>query len=114
VIGVADGYTITGLSFYAGANNLFYDPATANPGFVDFGGISFTTASGPDFNIGGNGIVGQYVLNNSVVNAEGYANVPGSYNIDFTAAVPEPATLALFGLGMLGVAVSRRKSKKLA
>src|SRR5262245_41826711 len=53
-------FNITGLSPYAGSDNLLYDPATANPGFVDFGGISFTTdgGAGHDFNIGGSVVGG--------------------------------------------------------
>ena len=108
--GSIDGFTIAGLSPYAGADNLFYDPATANPGYVDFGGVSFMTVGGPDFNVGGSYTAGEYVLNDMSVNPAGYPNVPGSYDITFTVtAVPEPATLGLLGLGLAGLGLARRK-----
>ena len=50
-------FAITGLSLYAGADNLLYLPAST--GFWDnsFGGISFATATGGDFNLGRRGHV---------------------------------------------------------
>ena len=107
-------FNITGLSPYAGADNLFYDPATANPGFVDFGGISFTTDGGAayDFNIGGSFVPGQYVLNNEPANPSGYPGVLGSDAITFNAVqVPEPASLGMLGLGLIGLGFARRKPK---
>jgi hypothetical protein len=118
VNGSADGNAITGLSSYASADNLLYVPATANPGYVDFGGISFTTAGGPDYNIGGTSTAGQYVLNDSFLNPSGTINRVGSYNIAFTLtsatdnAVPEPTTAALLALGMVGAGLARRRSKQ--
>ncbi len=111
--GTADGYTITGISTYAGATNLLYVPATADPGHVDFGGISFLTngAGGTlAFNIGGSFISGQYVLYRSDLNPIGYPGLAGSTPINFSVVeVPEPGVLALLGVGILGAALRRRR-----
>ncbi len=111
--GTADGYTITGISTYAGATNLLYVPATASPGHVDFGGISFLTngvGGTLSFNIGGSFVNGQYVLNRSDVNPTGFPGVDGSTPINFSVVeVPEPGVLALLGVGILGAALRRRR-----
>ena len=111
-ITLSSTFNVTGLSPYAGADNLFYDPSTADPGFVDFGGISFTTdgGTGQDCNIGGSSVSGQYVLNDQSTDPGGYAGVPGSDVITFNAVqVPEPASLGMLGLGLLGLGFARRK-----
>jgi len=109
---LGSAYNITGLSPYAGSDNLFYDPSTANPGFVDFGGISFTTdgGTGHDLNIGGSYVNGQYVLNDESTNPAGYPGVAGSYVINFNAVqVPEPGSLAMLGLGLAAAGLIRRR-----
>lgn len=104
----AGPFTITGLSGYAGATNVFY---TASP-YVDMGGISFTTATGGDFNLGlgGAGATGQ-LLNAMAIDGGGYAGVPGSTDIVMNAvAVPEPGSLALMVAGVLGLfGLTRRR-----
>jgi len=110
-------FAITGLSSYADADNRLYLPASA--GFWDnsYGGISFTTATGGDFNLGGGGTYApEYnVLNASILNPVGYP-VPqiGSYNVNLSvAAVPEPSTWAMLGLGFAALAyVARNGSKR--
>ena len=104
-------YTISGLSTYAGADNLLYFPDQPN---VDFGGISFTTTAGIDFNIGQGGSIGPYgyVLNDNFNNPGGYCCQIGSNDIaqlDVTPNgnqnVPEPNTLGLSALGLAGLGV---------
>jgi hypothetical protein len=117
-------FLITGpVSSYAGADNILYYPAqisgsNTTPAFVDFGGISFQTSGGAgyDFNLGGYTQSGPalYVLNAEILNAAGYAAVPGStlINLDVTET-PLPAALPLFaaGAGLVGLLSRRRKRK---
>jgi PEP-CTERM motif len=102
--GVIDGFTISGLSLYAGATNLLYFPTEP---FVDFGGVSFTTLGGPDFNLGLQfqpPAPFQYVLNDSSTNPSGFCCQIGSTDIALTvSAVPEPATWALMLLGFASI-----------
>jgi hypothetical protein len=109
-------FTINGLSGYAAADNLLYVPPTQPSGYVDFGGISFTTTAGVDFNLGGGGTGSpSAVLNDSVNDPIGYP-VPtfGSNNITLSiSAVPEPASWAMMLLGVgvigLGLRIARRR-----
>jgi hypothetical protein len=52
VTGFANGIAVTGISSYAGADNLLYDPASH---YVDFSGISFSTSNGDAWGIGWTG-----------------------------------------------------------
>ena len=52
VTGEANGSAITGISSYAGADNLLYLPGSH---YVDFSGISFTTKNGDAWGIGWTG-----------------------------------------------------------
>ena len=103
-----DAFMITTLTGYAAATNLFY---TSSP-FVDFGGLSFDTVTGGEFNLGlgGTGPT-QQVLNASVIDPVGYVGRDGSTNIVMTAtAVPEPANLALMAAALVGmIGVTRRR-----
>src|SRR5258705_4775997 len=92
-------YTITGLSTYAGADNQLFFPA---PNVVSFGGISFSTFTGADWNIFTDGAGIHYGLLDSLTNEVGYPDI-NLRNIDFNVAVaatPLPAALLLFGSGL--------------
>jgi len=100
-------FTVTALSAYAASDNFLFYPTEP---FVDFGGLSFTTDTGGDFNLGlggGSGAFG-YLFNASQLNAAGGANAntaAGSTSLDtFTvSAVPEISTWAMMIFGFLGV-----------
>src|SRR4029077_19241308 len=51
ITGTANGLAITGLSSYAGADNLLFYPPGPGPQYTSFGGISFSTSGGPEWNL---------------------------------------------------------------
>jgi len=97
---------ITGISPYAGADQLL----AGAPLLPDFGGISFSTANDGDFNLyTWNGA--SYELSSNV-DPVGYPQNGVLLSSFSVSAVPEPATWAMFflGLGALSVVLRRRKS----
>lgn len=109
----AGAATITGLSPYAAATNVLYFPG---PPFVDFGGISFSTSAGIDFNLynDGSGPNAHWVLS-STNSPNGYPD--GQYAVSLqVTAVPEASTWAMMILGFMGVGfiAYRRKSSSTA
>ena len=108
VTGTANGAAITGVSSYAGADNLLFSPAT--PDFVDFAGISFSTVGGLDWNLFYDG--SNFALR-SDENPVGYPDGLHAINLTVTQ-VPEPATLGLMGIALVGLGVARRKKRLIA
>jgi hypothetical protein len=105
-------FTITGLSPYAGSDNTF-NPASP---YVDFAGVSFSTASGGDYNLANIGSSGapQLVLLSSVLDPGGYVQTAGMTDVALTVtAVPEPGNLALMLAGALGLfGLTRRRGAR--
>lgn len=108
----AGTFDITGLSPYAAADNTF---SSVSP-YVDFGGLSFATAAGGDYNLAnvGSASASELVLLSSVRNPGGGVQAVGMTDISLrVTAVPEPASMSLLlaGLGVVGVMASRRRSR---
>ncbi len=106
----AGTFTITGLSPYAGSDNTF---SPSSP-YVTFGGLSFSTVAGGDYNLANLDGGSDFVLLSSVLNPGGGIQVQGLTNITLgVSAVPEPASLALMLAGIVGLAgVTRRRAAR--
>lgn len=95
-------------------------PSRSEPGFVPTANIDFTftpvltnffTAPVPFYNLAFSSFTN--TSTQIALSDRGFTITQGGGALNFAAtSVPEPTTVALLGLGLLGVAASRRKSKK--
>ena len=106
----AGTFAITGLSGYASSDNTF----SAGSPYVTFGGLSFSTVAGGDFNLANLDGQSDFALLSSVLNPGGGIQAQGLTNISLNvSAVPEPAPLALMLAGIVGlVGVTRRRAAR--
>jgi hypothetical protein len=130
VSGTVNGNAITGLSLFGSADNLLLSPVTPNA--FDFHGFGFMT-TGESFNLFGDffttggapGATGELGGNhgvdecNSLVSgtcnqghSTGFPTTSFSIAPSVVAAVPEPETFALMGLGLAVVGFASRKRRQ--
>jgi hypothetical protein len=105
-------FAVTGTSPYASSDNTL----SASSPFVTFGGLSFSTAGGGDYNLADlDGYGGySYVLLSSTLNPGGGVSSVGMTAIALeVSAVPEPGNLVLLLAGGLGLAgLTRRRTAR--
>ena len=108
--GSANRSIITGLSDYAGADNIVY----ANGPLVDQGGISFSTASGTDYNF--YSLDNAYAVLSSTTEPYAWASNRSPLNrlcaTYVSSAVPEPSTWLLLIAGIGGIGLMLRRAKQ--
>jgi hypothetical protein len=110
ISGERDDYLVTGLSSYAGADQLL---SPTDP-YIGLAGVSFTTTDGNTYNLFDSNNVysaSEYGEDNYNGDPAGSGSSAGIVALSTLTVsnVPEPASLAMVGIGIIGVGAIRRK-----
>ena len=108
ITGTADGYAITGLSSYAGGDQLLYQPPTGGY-YADFSGISFENANLVDYNITYNPSRNSNFINIRTLDPGGYGTNPVPIDMSVSQVPDGGMTLTLMGGALFGLETLRRK-----
>jgi len=104
-----NGTVATSINSDGVIGGYYIDGGGTTHGFVDFGG-TFYTVDAPNA-----GSVTAVLGISDPLHIVGYFIDAGSgIPVGFSAEVPEPATLALFGIASLGLAALRRRRPRIA
>lgn len=110
---VDPGYNLFGfdLAMFGAASDVTLSLAT-NLGSYSFDlGTPQLAGSGVEF-FGFAADPGETVTDFSLSSAQGSGSAPGITNVEVGTAVPEPASLALFGMGIAGLGLVRRRQRQ--
>lgn len=105
------GFNCPAISLNLAADLYYIAISSFNNDALDAASLPVFGFTNTFFDLAGNFIQGP-LGNGALAGWDGFGGSSGSYNINFSAAVnavPEPGTLALLGIGLLGVGLARRR-----
>lgn len=121
--GTVAGGGVSGGATFLSLPTIFKDGGYIYNGSINFAGAGVTEGNSATFTIKGTGVTAYNFAKSSNVPMIELSNVGGVYNtflsggkVSFigSAAIPEPSTYVLMGLGLVGVAFVSRRARRAA